>query len=260
MILAIDVGNSNLSVGLYTQEGGLRFCSTVRTEKGGTRDQYAMTLLNIFRLYREDIGAVSGSILSSVVPPMIKELVQAVTLLTGKQPLVVGSGIKTGINIISETHGQLGSDIVAASVAALQKYPSPLIFIDMGTATSMSVLRNNTYEGCVIMPGLKVAVEALSQRAAELPHISLEPPASVVGRNTIDAMGIGAVYGHAAMLDGMIARLEEATQPAQTVIMTGANGEIVRKYCKRDIVYDANLVMDGLYLLYAKNTRRARGS
>ena len=259
MILAIDVGNSNLSVGLYTQEGGLRFCSTVRTEKGGTRDQYAMNLLNIFHLYQEDIGVVSGSILSSVVPPMIKELVQAVTFLTGKPPLVVGSGIKTGINIISETHGQLGSDIVAASVAALQKYPSPLIIIDMGTATSMSVLRDNTYEGCVIMPGLKVAVEALSQRAAELPHISLEPPASVLGRNTIDAMGIGAVYGHAAMLDGMIARLEEATQPAKTVIMTGANGGIVQKYCKRNVIYDANLVMDGLYLLYVKNTRRARG-
>ena len=259
MILVIDVGNSNLSVGLYTPEGTIRFCSTIRTVKGGTRDQYAMDLLNIFRLYREDVGAVSGSILSSVVPPMINELVLAVKLLTGKAPMVVGSGIKTGINIIAETHGQLGSDIVAASVAALQKYPSPLIMIDMGTATTMSVLRNNIYEGCVIMPGLKVAVEALSQRAAELPHISLEPPGSILGRNTIDAMGVGAVYGHAAMLDGMIARLEEATQPAETVIMTGANGEIVRKYCKRDIIYDANLVMDGLYLLYGKNTRRLRG-
>ncbi len=258
MILAIDTGNSSTMVGLYTTAGELQFCATLKTVKDSTRDQCAMDLLNVFRLYDADIKAVSGTILSSVVPPMTKNLTRAVKFLTGKAPMVVGSGIKTGLNIIAEAHGQLGADIVASSVAALHKYESPLILIDMGTATTMSVLQGNTYEGCVIIPGLRVGVEALSQRAAELPHISLEPPPSVMGRNTIDAMRSGVLYGHAAMLDNMILRLEEASQAAKTVIMTGENGPIVRKYCKRDIIFDANLLMDGLYLLYQKNTQKQR--
>lgn len=258
MILAIDTGNSNMTVGLYSEEGTLKFCATLKTVKDSTRDQCAMDLLNVFRLYHANITEVSGTIISSVVPPLTKNLTRAVKFLTGKLPMIVGSGIKTGLNIIAEAHGQLGADIVASSVAALYKYPSPLIVIDMGTATTMSVLQGNTYEGCVIIPGIRIGVEALSQCAAELPHISIEPPASILGRSTIDAMRAGVVYGHAAMLDSMIARLEEASQPAVTVIMSGENGPIVRKYCKREIVFDANLLMDGLYLLYKKNVLRFR--
>lgn len=258
LILAIDTGNSSMMVGLYSMEGKLQFCSTLKTVKDSTRDQCAMDLLNVFRLYNADIREVSGTIISSVVPPMTKNLTRAVKFLTGKLPMIVGSGIKTGLNIIAEAHGQLGADIVASSVAALNKYPSPLILIDMGTATTMSVLKGNTYEGCVIIPGLRIGVEALSQRAAELPHISVEPPASILGRNTIDAMRSGVVYAHAAMLDGMIERMEEASSPVKTVIMTGENGAIVRKYCKREIVFDANLLMDGLYLLYQKNLPRQK--
>lgn len=258
MILAIDTGNSNMMVGLYALGGSLQFCATLKTVQDSTRDQCAMDLLNVFRLYNADISTVSGTIISSVVPPMTKNLSRAVKFLTGKLPMIVGSGIKTGLNIIAEAHGQLGADIVASSVAALDNYPSPLILIDMGTATTMSLLKGNTYEGCVIIPGLRIGVEALSQRAAELPHISVELPPSILGRNTIDAMRSGVIYGHAAMLDGMITRLEEASTPVQTVIMTGENGPIVRKYCKREIIFDANLLMDGLYLLYQKNMPRPR--
>ena len=258
VILAIDIGNSNMTIGLYSQEGALKFCATLKTVKDSTRDQCAIDLLNVFRLYDADIKEVSGTIISSVVPPLTKNLTRAVKLLTEKLPLIVGSGIKTGINIIAEAHGQLGADIVASSVAALHKYSSPIILIDMGTATTMSLLKGNTYEGCVIIPGLRIGVEALSQRAAELPHISLERPTSILGRNTIDAMRSGVVYGHAAMLDDMILRLEEASEAAQTVVMTGDNGAMIRKYCKRDIVFDANLLMDGLFILYQKNVQRFR--
>ncbi len=258
MVLAIDVGNSTVTIGLFTVEGTLQFRATMKTVKDSTRDQYAMDLLNIFRLYNADMDGVTGTIISSVVPPMTTELTRAVRLLTGKLPLVVGSGIKTGLNIIAEAHGQLGADIVASCVAAIDKYPSPLIMIDMGTATTLSVLKQNTYEGCVICPGLHIGVEALSQRAAELPHISIEPPPSILGRNTVDAMRSGAIFGHAAMLDNMIERLEAATWKAETVVMTGGSGVIVRKHCKRDIIFDANLLMDGLYLLYQKNAQRRR--
>ena len=258
MVLAIDVGNTNMTIGLFSAEGALQLRATVKTVIDSTRDQFAMDLRSLFRLYDADVAAITGAIISSVVPPITTELTRAVKFLTGKSPLVVGSGIKTGLNIIAEAHGQLGADIVASSVAAIQKYPSPLIVIDMGTATTMSVLNQNTYQGCVIIPGLKISVEALSQRAAELPHISIEPPPSILARNTIDAMRAGAIYGHAAMLDSMIERLEEASQPAAAVVMTGGSGAIVRKYCKRDITYDANLLLDGLFLLYQKNAQRLR--
>ena len=258
MILAIDIGNSNMTIGLYTAQGEQRFRSALKTDKNTTRDQCAVDLLDVFRLYNAEIKQVTGSIVSSVVPPMTAPIMGAIKLLTGKAPMIVGPGIKTGINILAEIHNQLGADIVASSVAALNKYPAPLIVIDMGTATTMSVLSGTTYLGCVIIPGVRIAVEALSQCAAELPHISIEPPPSILGRNTIDAMRSGVLYGNAAMLDNMIERLEEASQPAATVVMTGGNGHMIRKYCKRDIIYDANLLMDGLFLLYQKNADRLK--
>ncbi len=258
MILAIDMGNSIMTIGGYSPTGDLQFCATLKTVKDGTRDQCAMDILNVFRLYDADIKTVSGTIISSVVPPLTKNLSRAVKLLTGKAPMMVGSGIKTGLNIIAEAHGQLGADIVATSVAALHKYPSPLILIDMGTATTMSLLNGNTYEGCVIIPGIRIGAEALSQRTAELPHISVEPPTCILGRNTIDAMRSGVVYGHAALLDGMIDRLEDVASPVKTLVMTGENGVIVRKYCKHEMIFDANLLMEGLYLLYQKNQSKQR--
>ncbi|MEG2000006.1 MAG: type III pantothenate kinase, partial [Evtepia sp.] len=225
-----------------------------------TKDQCALDLLGVFRLYGADIKKVSGAIVSSVVPPLTAAISDAIAMLIGKAPLIVGPGLKTGMNIRSETHNQLGADIVASSVAALQKYPEPLIVIDMGTATTMSVLIGSTYEGCVIIPGMRIAVEALSQRAAELPHISIEVPPSILGRNTIDAMRSGAFYGHVAMLDSMIVRLETASKPAATVVMTGKNAVNIWKYCEHTIKYDPNLRMDGLYLLYQKNRQKKFGT
>jgi len=128
----------------------------------------------------------------------------------------------------------------------------------MGTATTLSYLGNNTYEGCVIIPGVRIAVEALSGRAAELPHISIEEPPSVFGRSTIDAMRSGVLYGNAGMIDSMIQRMEEAAQPAATVVMTGGNAALIQKYCRREIHIDENLLLDGLYYLYQKNQDRRR--
>ena len=149
---------------------------------------------------------------------------------------------------------------MACSVAAIDKYPSPVIVIDMGTAITMSFLRGNVYEGCVIMPGVRVALEALSERAAALPHISITPPPSIFGHNTVDAMRAGVLYGNASMVDGMIGRLEEeAGISSAAVVATGGNAPDVLKYCKRDILYDADLLMNGLYLIYRKNTEGKGG-
>ena len=259
MILAVDVGNSNTTVGLFDDKGRLAFLSSLETDKNKTRDRCAMDLLGVFGLYSADIRTVGGAILSSVVPPLTATMTDAITRLTGRRPMVVGPGIKTGLNIKAEIHNQLGSDIVASCVAAIAKYPGPVIIIDMGTATSMSLLKGSVYEGCVIMPGVRLALEALSERAAELPHISIETGSAVslLGRTTEDAMRSGAIYGHASMVDGMIRRVEEAMGEKATVVATGGNAKLLT-HCTHDIIIDTDLVMDGLYLLYQKNAEKHR--
>lgn len=255
MVLAIDVGNSTTTVGLFESGGTLRFRSTLTTRKNMTKDQFAVDLGQIFLLYGADIKLVTGAIISSVVPPVTVAICDAVEFLTGKPPMLMGPGVKTGLNIRSDIHTQMGTDIVASAVAALAQYPGPIVLVDMGTAVAMSVLAGNTYEGCVLLPGVTVALEALSDQAAELPHISIEPPPSILGRNTVDAMRAGVVYGNACMIDGMIDRLEEALgASAATVVATGSAGAEILPYCKHKIIYDADLLLNGLYLIYKKST------
>lgn len=254
MVLAVDIGNSTTSVGLFDRDGALVFRSRLATSRNATCDQCAISLMGLFSLYRADIGSVSGAMISSVVPSVTANMCVAVERLSGKAPLLMGPGVKTGLNIKSDIHNQMGSDIVAYSVAAISHYPTPLIVIDMGTAVAMSYLQGNTYEGCIIMPGVRVALEALSERAAALPHISIELPSSIFGHNTVDAMCSGIVYGYASMIDGMIGRLEEASAPAATVVATGGSAPEILKYCRRQILYDADLLLRGLYLIYRKNT------
>lgn len=260
MILALDIGNSNTTAGLFDPAGNLIFRSTLETSRNKTRDQCAIDLLGVFRLYGAEIRDVTGAILSSVVPPLTAIFADTIKRLTGKQPLVVGPGIKTGLNIKAEIHDQLGSDIVAYSVAAIAGYESPIAAIDMGTATSLSLIRGSVYEGCIIMPGLTLALEAMSERAAALPPISLESHAQVelLGRTTEEAMRSGVLFGHASMVDGMLDRIEERIGQKLTVVATGGKAPRILCYCRHEIQYDADLVMKGLYLLYQKNTRKPR--
>ena len=164
MILAVDVGNSNTTVGLFNGTGELLFRALLETSRSKTRDQCAIELLGVFQLYGADACTVDGAILSSVVPPLTAIFTDAIARLTGIPPMVVGPGIRTGLNIKAEIHNQLGSDIVASSVAAIAKYPSPIVMVDMGTATSLSLIVGSVYEGCIIMPGLALALDALSGR------------------------------------------------------------------------------------------------
>lgn len=250
-----------ITIGLFDQDGRSIFFSDIANTGYKLADQCAIDLLGIFQLYRADIRTVTGAIISCVVPPLEASVTQAVARLTGCKPMVVGPGIKTGLNIRSDLHTQLGGDIVASAVAATAHYPSPVVVIDMATATTFSLLKNGVYEGCAICPGVRLGLEALSERAAELPRISVERPLTPLGRNTIDAMRSGVIYGNAGMVDSMIARFEEAGgEPVASVVATGGNALPILEYCSRNIIYDPNLLMDGLYLIYKKNTdRRRRG-
>ena len=182
MLLAIDIGNSNISVGLFDQKRDLKFLSFIDTDSRKTADQISIDLMNIFSLYQFDLRDVSGAIFSSVVPPINFMMAKALTRLLGKPPMIVGPGVKTGLNIRMEIHNQLGADLVAGAVAALDKYPTPIIMIDMGTATTIAVVdKNGAYIGGSICTGVKVATEALAGRAAQLPGISLDMPKKAIG-------------------------------------------------------------------------------
>lgn len=255
MILAIDIGNTSTSIGLFDEKGKLEFLSELETDKKKTQDQCCIDLLAVFQLYHAEIGWVKGAILSSVVPPMTANMAAAIVRLTGHRPLVVGPGLKTGMNIKADVHNQLGSNIVASAVAAFAKYPTPIIVINMGTAITFSYLSENTYEGCAITPGPQVALEALSERAAQLPHISLDGPLNPLGRNTVDAMRAGVVLGSAGTVDAMIERMEAVTGAAvSTVVATGNSSTQLLRHCRHEIRTDHDLLMDGLFLLYQKNT------
>jgi type III pantothenate kinase len=178
----------------------------------------------------------------------------AVTRLTGHKPLVVGPGLKTGMNIKADVHNQLGSDIVASSVAAFSKYETPIVVINFGTALTFSYLSDNSYEGCAITPGIRVALEALSERAAQLPHISLDGTVTPLGRNTVDAMRAGVLFGNAGAIDRMIESMEEAAgAQAKTIVATGGGAKELLRHCKHHIRLDQDLLMEGLFLLYQKN-------
>ncbi len=259
MILALDVGNSSTNVGLLEEDGTLAFQESLATEQPRTASQWAIDLMGLFQLHSASCTEVTGAIISSVVPPVTALLRQAVQTVTGQEPMLVGPGIRTGLNIKTDSRNQLGADIVVSSVAALNKYPSPVILVDMGTATTLSVLIETTYEGCAIIPGVVVSLDALSSRAAALPHISIaEYTPQLLGRNTEDAMRAGILHGSAAMIDGLIERLEQTYGPAASVVATGGISPLILGYCRCEICYDENLIMDGLYLIYRKNEERTR--
>jgi len=255
MLLAIDVGNSYTSIGLFDQDQTLRFVASVDTDNRKTADQISLDLMNLFTLYHYDYRDVTGAILCSVVPPLNFMMEKALTRLLGRPPMVVGPGVKTGLNIRLSNQTQVGADIVADAVSALEKFTPPIITIDMGTATTIGVItEGRNYEGGMLLPGVNVSLEALSRRAAQLPDISLQHPKTVIGKNTEDCMRSGIVYGTAGMLDGVIDRIRELFPGKEvTVVATGGNAPVIVKYCRNKIVYDKYLLMDGLWTIYQKN-------
>lgn len=256
MLLAIDVGNTNIVLGVFNKEGKLLFSSRMVTDSNKTEDQYAIDIRDILKLYRADEVAISDAIISSVSPPMTAILSRAIERLFEKKPMVVGPGIKTGLPIAIDNPAQLGSDMVVTATASLASYPAPLIVIDMGTATTISyVNKAGVYEGCAILAGVKTSLNALTSRTAQLTTIAVEAPGSVVGKNTVDSMRSGVVYGTAAMLDGMIARIESEKGEVATVVATGGMAREIVHYCRKKVVFDPDLLMKGLYLLYQKNRR-----
>lgn len=255
MLLAIDIGNSNIVIGCM-QDGAILNEIRIATDLIKTSDQYCMDLKNALSLYDIPRESIEGVIVSSVVPPLLNSFRTAVMKLTGKKPMVVGPGIRTGLNIQIDNPSQIGSDLIVAAVAALREYPAPLMIVDMGTATTISVIdRSRSYIGGCICPGVRVSAEALTSRAALLPAINLEAPRRAIGRNTTDCMRSGIMLGAAAMLDGLIDRMEDELGEKATVVATGGISRFVIPMCRREILYDRNLLLKGLEILYLNNKK-----
>ncbi len=255
MILAIDVGNSNIVIG-GVQDNTIVFEARLRTETTKTSDQYCMDLKLLLDVYKVDIQDIEGSIIASVVPQVLNSMQTAVKKLIGKQSLVVGPGLKTGLNIRLENPSQTGADLVVGCVAALKEHKPPMIVVDMGTATTMVVLdETGALIGGSISPGIKISMDALTERTALLPGLQLDQPKRAIGRNTIDCMRSGIMMGSACMLDGMIDRMEEELGQKTTVIATGGIAKFVLPLCKKEIVYDKDLLIKGLAALYRDNKR-----
>ncbi|WP_317368489.1 type III pantothenate kinase [uncultured Tyzzerella sp.] len=256
MLLAIDIGNTNIVLGGIDNEK-IHFIARLYTEKKLSYDQYTIQIKNMLDIYNIDTQNIDNCIISSVVPPVLDAIVQAVKTIIKKEPMIVGPGIKTGLNILTDNPAQLGSDLVVNSVASLNQFDAPLIIIDMGTATTISVIdKNKNYIGGCIVPGVKISLSALSGMTAQLPHISLDEPKKIIGSNTIDCMKSGIVFGNASMIDGMIERIEDDLGYKTTVIATGGIANHIIPFCKKEIIYDDNLLLKGLYAIYLKNNHK----
>lgn len=254
MILSIDIGNSNINIGAY-QDDGLLFLTHIVSEAGKTEVEYAVLLHHILHLHRLSEQNLTGAVISSVVPQLSPVLKAAVQLTSPVPVMQIGPGVKTGLNIRIDNPAQLGADFVAAAVGAFEKYPLPVIIVDFGTATKISIVdRSRSFIGGSIMPGVRVSLDALSNRSAQLPHISLEPPAPVIGTNTIDCMKSGVLLGNASMIDGMIERYEEKAGPAASIVATGESVDAIAPFCRHKLLVDKTLRLDGLYAVWKKNT------
>lgn len=255
MILTVDIGNSNIVVACVESED-IRFKARLRTDATKTSDEYCIDLKMILEVYHVSPEEIEGGIIASVVPQVLNSMQTAIKKLTGKVSLVVGPGLKTGLNIKIENPAQTGADLVVGSVAALREHEAPLIIIDMATATTMTVLdQSGALVGGCICPGLRVSLDALTDRTALLPGLQLDQPKKVIGRNTIDCMRSGVMLGAACMVDGMVERMEAELGCKTTVIATGGIAKFVTPLCKTPIVYDQDLLVKGLAALYRDNKR-----
>ena len=255
MLLAIDIGNTNIVIGCI-QDDEILFKARIATDRTRTSDQYGVEIKNMLEAFGVCKDDIHDCIISSVVPPVFKSVKTGVIKVIGRQPMVVGPGLKTGLNIQVDNPSQVGSDRIVIAVAALAEYKAPLVLMDLGTATTVEVIEPaNVYVGGVIFPGVKTSLDALISRAAQLTGISLDTPKKVIGKNTADCMRSGMMYGTAAMIDGIIDRMEEELGHSSTLIATGGMAQFITPLCKHSIILEKDLLLKGLNILYKKNKK-----
>ena len=291
MVLAIDVGNTNIAVGCI-DGGDISRVFRLSTNTAKTAHECAADLRSMLEFHdratyetaspaSNAVGqgsqtlqpvppstnpyslipnpSIDGAVISCVVPPLTRVFKDAVKLLAGVNAIVVGAGVKTGINILIDDPAQLGGDMVATAVGALASYTPPIIIVDMGTATKMCAIdKNGSFLGGAIVPGLALSMDALAAGTSQLPRVPLEAPSKCISANTIDCMKSGAIYGSAAMIDGMTERFETELGDRAQVVITGGFADLVYRHCKHDIIHDPHLILRGLGIIYEKNAKAVK--
>jgi len=253
MLLCVDIGNTNIVLGAYDDDK-LQFVARCVTDKKRTADQYAVELCAILALHSCGRDVFDGAIISSVVPPLLPAIKEAIRIALGCKAMTVSPGVKTGLNIKIDNPAILGSDLVCGAVAAITAYKPPCVLIDMGTATKISGIdKFGSFVGCSILPGIGISLDALSSGTAQLPHIEFDTASNIIGTNTIDSMRSGVVFGTASMIDGMIRKYRSVLGEDATVIATGGFSSVIIPFCETQINVDPYLVLDGLRTIYYKN-------
>lgn len=253
MILAIDIGNTNIVIGCI-EDNRILFVERLYTDVKKSELEYAISIKNVLEIYEADRSRIKGGIISSVVPPVTGTIRNAAAKVIGKDLLVVGPGVKTGLDIRIDNPAQLGPGLVVGAVAGIEEYGSPLVIIDIGTATAFTVVNEKRQViGGMILPGVGVALDSLISRTSQLPKISLEPPKKLIGSNTVDCMKSGVLYGSASCIDGMIGRIREELKTSPKVVATGGMAKYIINYCREDIQTDDALLLKGLNLIYRRN-------
>ena len=253
MILTIDIGNTNIELGVVDEQG-IVFQERISTDIDRTELEYAVLIKNALEVHGLTGDEITGSIMSSVVPPLVHIIKSAIKKLIGITPMVVGAGLKTGLDIKIDNPKTLGADIVVDSVAAKEIYGAPCIVIDMGTATTITVIsKNGDYVGGVLVPGVRSSLEALVSDTSQLPRVSLSSPKRFICTNTIDCMKSGIINGQAALVDGMIDRFWQELGYRTNVVATGGLSRVIIPKCNHDITLNNDLMMVGLKLIYDRN-------
>lgn len=255
MILAIDCGNTHITVGCVDKFNTASHVFRLSTDTRETDYGYAAKISQILSMESVETATLEGVAIACVVPEVTETLVRAAKLLTGSTPLVVGVGVKTGLHITVNDPGTVAPDLVVAALAAKELYPLPAIIVDMGTATTVSAVdAKGRFVGCAIAPGVRISLDALAQKAALLPHVDITPPRSPIGACTTDAMRAGILYGTAGAVDALIEKFEEALgAPAAARIATGGIAPLIAPHCNTPLAMDADLLLRGLRIVWDKN-------
>ena len=254
MILAIDIGNTNIVIGCI-DENKTWFIERLSTDRSKTELEYAIVIKNVLDIYHIQSDDLEGGIISSVVPQITQIVRAAAEKILQKNILILGPGIKTGLNILVDNPAQTGADLIAATVGAISKYPVPQIIFDLGTATTVCVVdKKKNFIGGMILPGIRTSLDALTANAAQLSGIDISAPRRIIGKNTVECMQSGIIYSNAASMDGIVERIEGELGEHTTVVATGGLAKNIVPYCKKKIILDEDLLLKGLLYLYRKNS------